>query len=348
MKNDIIPYPLLGFFKSIKNKRSYQEDRFTFISKFYGSKANHIMFLGVYDGHGGKYVSEFLKENAHHFILDHFTKNSIDPFSNQKIDLRLMRQALERACDEIQYSIIRVLKDRFAGTCGSTANMVIIINKSLIICVNVGDSRSILVNNNNNSNSNEIHSKFTALSEDHKPSLWREQKRIMNLGGYVGLIGDNPNDVPRVLKTPSSPSTSFFSFLSVSRSFGDLASTPLITHKPDVQFIHYPKAANGDGNFSIILGTDGLWDVMLNREVAQLSREIYVRTKAHSNTIIQKYHEYARVEPTIRKTQIMQMYRPTKYELSKLYHYQLVKNLIQIASKDRKSGDNISVCVINL
>jgi serine/threonine protein phosphatase PrpC len=296
------------------------------------------MFLGVYDGHGGSHVSEFLKKNAHFFIFDHLLKSG-DIFNPRgAVNLRMLEKVLERACDEIQYSIIRILKKNGAATCGSTANMIIIINKSLIICVNVGDSRSILVNNN-------VPNQFISLSEDHKPSLWREQKRIMELGGYVGLLGDNPNDVPRVLKTTTNP---LMPLLSVSRSFGDLMNVPLITHKPDIQFVAYPKAATGQGNFSIILGTDGLWDVMMNREVSQVSREIYARTKQQTSIILQKYHEYATIEPTIRKTQLMQMYQPTKYELSKLYHYQLVKNLIQIAANDRKSGDNISVCVINL
>jgi protein phosphatase 1G len=67
---------------------------------------------------------------------------------------------------------------------GCTAN-VCIITKTEMIIANAGDSRSVLRQNN----------ATIQLSEDHKPELFEENKRIVAAGGYVmeGRINGNLN-----------------------------------------------------------------------------------------------------------------------------------------------------------
>lgn len=72
-------------------------------------------------------------------------------------------------------------KDLIAGC---TAN-VVLITPTKIFVANAGDSRSALIQNN----------KSIALSEDHKPSLEREEQRIIKSGGKIvnGRVNGNLN-----------------------------------------------------------------------------------------------------------------------------------------------------------
>ena len=81
-------------------------------------------------------------------------------------------------------------------------------NKILWIA-NVGDSRAVMCNHKD---------EVIQLSQDHKPNSKLEKKRIEQLGGKIKYDGSDwrVND------------------LSLSRAFGDLESTPYITHLPQI------------------------------------------------------------------------------------------------------------------
>lgn len=67
---------------------------------------------------------------------------------------------------------------------GCTANVVLITPEKIYVA-NAGDSRSALIQNN----------KVVVLSEDHKPSLKREEERIIKSGGKIinGRVNGNLN-----------------------------------------------------------------------------------------------------------------------------------------------------------
>jgi protein phosphatase 2C family protein 2/3 len=135
--------------------------------------------------------------------------------------------------DCIQNKLIEfVLASKKAG---STALIAIIFDKKLKI-INLGDCRAVLCNYNNIG---------IPLSKDHKPTSYEEFKRITNMGGN---IIQNDNDEPRI------------NGMAVSRSFGDLDAKPYISHRPDI----YEYKINKDK--FIILGCDGVWDVLSNQE----------------------------------------------------------------------------------
>jgi len=50
--------------------------------------------------------------------------------------------------------------------------------------------------------------------------------------------------------------------LSVSRAFGDMDAAPFVTHKPDI----FKYTLKRNDKF-LILGCDGLWDVLSNQDV---------------------------------------------------------------------------------
>lgn len=114
---------------------------------------NYGMLFGVFDGHGGNQVSEYAKEN----FKKVFTKNGKFKTCDYKAALTETMMELDKALKSKPY----------ASDAGTTA-CVAFITKDQIFCANSGDSRAVLCQNG----------RGIALSEDHKPTLRKEQLRI--------------------------------------------------------------------------------------------------------------------------------------------------------------------------
>lgn len=115
-----------------------------------GKKA---MLFCVFDGHGGKEVANYARERFAAIFA------STPDFKNKKYDAALA-DTFMKLDDEIKE------KDYGRDT-GSTA-CVVFIDDSQIICVNAGDSRTVLCSGE----------QAIALSDDHKPDNAGEQARI--------------------------------------------------------------------------------------------------------------------------------------------------------------------------
>ena len=100
------------------------------------------------------------------------------------------------------------------------------------------------------------------LTQDHKPNTPSEKKRIENLGGKIEFDGADW----RVKD------------LSLSRAFGDLECTPYVTHLPQI----YRYKISSSDKF-IILGCDGLWDVLSNQDVVDYITELQLNKKFNGN-----------------------------------------------------------------
>lgn len=121
---------------------------------------------------------------------------------------------------------------------GSTACACAVVGKN-IVCCNAGDSRAIIVKRDGSA---------VALSEDHKPELLRETKRINALGGRVIHWGRWRVE----------------GVLAVSRSIGDARLKPYVTAEPDI-FEH----ELGEDDMFLVVASDGVWDTMSNDLVAK-------------------------------------------------------------------------------
>ncbi|KAE8735259.1 putative protein phosphatase 2C 6 [Hibiscus syriacus] len=106
---------------------------------------------------------------------------------------------------------------------------------------NCGDSRAVLCRGK----------EPMALSVDHKPNREDEYERIEAAGGKV--IQWNGHRV--------------FGVLAMSRSIGDRYLKPWIIPEPEVTFV--PRVKEDE---CLILASDGLWDVMTNKEACDLAR----------------------------------------------------------------------------
>ena len=106
---------------------------------------NRAMVFGVFDGHGGKEVAEFCKENIEPILLKKLAS------TNRDYELALKQTFFE--LDD------KVKTQEYADMTGTTA-VVVLITKDTIYCSNSGDNRAVLCRDG----------KAVALSYDHKPS----------------------------------------------------------------------------------------------------------------------------------------------------------------------------------
>lgn len=219
---------------SLIGKRDKNEDQHDIIINLDNQNKDlkNINYFAVYDGHGGKEVSKYLKDNLSNYFTNKFNQYNIT-------DPNTFKKYIEKVFDHLQTKLERKFKN-ISYNIGSTALIIIMFkhnNDIYSYVANIGDCRSVLCRNKNIPKQ---------LTKDHKPNQIDEKKRIEKIGGkiyfdgYDWRVGD----------------------LSVSRAFGDLDSTPFVTHKPEIFNYKIKKTDK-----FIVLGCDGLWDVMSNEDV---------------------------------------------------------------------------------
>lgn len=213
-----------AYLVSLKGERSSNEDNHNVILELENAnnKTANVNYYGVYDGHGGKFVSKFLSENLYHFFVD------------RKVTYPLEKLYVNKVFDKIQ----NILFDKYEAEsmeCGSTCLIVCHFkenNKDYLNIMNTGDSRCVLCRNNMG----------IPLTKDHKPNWPDEKCRINKLGGIIRKDGN----------------TFRINDLSVSRAFGDKESKKFITHRPEL----YKYKIKGNIDKFMIIACDGLWDVI--------------------------------------------------------------------------------------
>ena len=230
------------------NIRDYNEDTITATKIILNNEndENNFYFFGVYDGHGGSGCSLYLKNNLHKFIKN-FSKESIKEAINEVEDKFLKNESLDEKGE---------IKDQ-SGSCGIMA----MIQKNKCIIANVGDSRLVIYKKNS----------LSFCTEDHKPGTKTEKERIANAGGK---IYQTPSLFPLYQngKEIEIPWRVLPGRLSVSRTFGDIeAKDPkfggnknVVVALPDITEIELSDEFN-----LIVLGCDGIFDVLSNEEVLE-------------------------------------------------------------------------------
>jgi serine/threonine protein phosphatase PrpC len=233
--------------------------------------------IGLFDGHGkeGQAVVNFCK----HFIVNYYQKNQAlwraDP-------MRFITEATTH-CDK---ALVKRDSRIDANYSGST-QVLYLVYQGCVYLASVGDSRVILATSKPPSyvtptppprgedkeildrvkrrRSVSIDKPLQAvqLTKDQKPEEPEEMERIHRMGGVVRRLMDElgRNIGPwRVWRKDAN-----YPGLAMSRSIGDIAgseigviSTPLIT-------THLLRSGE---DFFLVSGSDGIWDVMENQEVA--------------------------------------------------------------------------------
>lgn len=218
---------------SLKGMRPQNEDAHVVILNIDGKDAtkNNVNFYAVFDGHGGKEVSTYLKNNLPKFFMD------------KRVTYPLNKKYVTQVYDHIQKAISNEPYAKYAGSTG----LVVIHFKhekdDYLNVINNGDCRALLCREN-----------FAMpLTKDHKPNWPEERHRIKKLGGQVVWDGY----------------TWRIKDLSVSRAFGDLDSVPYVTHRPDLFRYKLDRGDNFivlscDGSFEVFNNNDVVNFILLN------------------------------------------------------------------------------------
>ena len=258
-----------GYNSSMGNIRDYNEDTITATKvKLNEDENNYFYFFGVYDGHGGKGCSFYLKENLHKNINE-FSSNGLK-LGIEKTEEKFKKEEALNENGEIKDS---------SGSCGIIA---MIKGKKLIIG-NVGDSRLVIFKNGLVS--------FT--TEDHKPGSDTEKKRIEAAGGK---IYQTPSIYPLYQngKEIETPWRVLPGRLSVSRTFGDIEAKDekfggmkgVVVALPDITEIEL----NDEYNF-IVIGCDGIFDVISNEEILECIKIVLKEKKINEVINDENIHE---------------------------------------------------------
>lgn len=241
-KTEVLSLPENGSIKSIKGARDYMEDTYVVAHK------GLIKLYGVFDGHSGKQVSTYLKRYLPNRLFKAVCNTDLSPTN--------VVTAIQKVYKQIDLDI---MKKDFKGDPGSTAVVAMLI-KDRIYFINVGDSRGLLLNKD----------KILYKTADHKPNLKKEKERIETFGGKVTY-----DDVPRVSYPMSNKE------LAMSRAFGDIdykinkkreylgEKAPVIVN-PTIKVIKLTPHIN----YTIVLGSDGVWDVMSNKVVTNTTNKL--------------------------------------------------------------------------
>ena len=234
-----------GYNSNVGNFRENNEDAIA-ITKIYfnNDKNNYCHYFGIFDGHGGKGCSNYLKDNLHKNIKE-FSSIGI----KIGIDLTEERFKLYEAVDEKGE-----IKDS-SGSCG----IILLIKGKKCIIANIGDSRLVIFKNKK--------VEFTTM--DHKPDSIIERARIEIAGGTLykapPLFSLHQNEKNAEMSWRVLPGK-----LSVSRTFGDIlakeekygGNKTVIIALPDITEIEL------DDNYNfIVIGSDGIFDVLQNEEL---------------------------------------------------------------------------------
>ncbi|KAK2644018.1 hypothetical protein Ddye_019213 [Dipteronia dyeriana] len=199
-------------------------------------------FYAVFDGHGGPEAAAYIKKNA----MKLFFEDAQLP-ETSAIDTVFL-QELENSHRKAFLLADLALADEHSVscTCGTTALTALVLGNHLLVA-NAGDCRAVLCRKGVAVN----------MSQDHRPSYLPERMRVEELGGdiddgYLNYLNGS---------------------LSITRALGDWemkfpigSASPLIA-EPDVQ----QEVLTKDDEF-LIIGCDGIWDVMSSQYAVSLVR----------------------------------------------------------------------------
>lgn len=236
-----------------------------------------ISYFSIFDGHGGSFTSNFLKDHLHKYII------------NSEFFILNMKKAILEGCKEAEKELLYMAKNnqmpKIDGSCG----VFFFIIETKIYFGNIGDSRAIISEKKGSIKKN--------ITIDHKPECSDEKKRILQNGGSVRKKNDNQKET---LSTDSKlynlPSRVYPGGLSVSRAFADFhAKDPSMNGKIGVLIatpeIFIYDIVPGVTDF-LFMGCDGVFDIFETNEIIDLIWKFSSDLK-NTNYTINKKKDFA-------------------------------------------------------
>lgn len=215
--------------------------------------------VGIFDGHGGERVAQYLAEQfVHRFLTYYYASTSVSKtfVSSTFLELAVAFEALE---EEIRGMVANKL---ITESEGSTAIITLLLNHELHLAY-IGDSEAVLIKE-------ETAQIVELCSElDLAGKNIQEADRVRNAGGIILNVGQTE----RVQGE-----------LEVTRSFGAIKYKPFIVAQP-----HLASFNIEEGDF-LVVASDGLWKVLTKGEVLTLVIQF---KSMPENEIAEKLYEEA-------------------------------------------------------
>ncbi|GAA0146463.1 protein phosphatase [Lithospermum erythrorhizon] len=248
----------VGSLYSQQGKKRVNQDAMI-VWENYWSRSDTI-FCGVFDGHvSGQKGCELLNEDAAvsgQLNVDELLDTAfVETTEHEKFpEMHLpLKRSMIKAFKLMDLELkMNPIVDCFCS--GSTAVAMVKQGQDIIIG-NIGDSRAVLATREKDNSLRAVQ-----LTVDLKPNLPRETARIQKCKSRVFALLDEP-DVARVwLPHTDSPG------LAMARAFGDfcLKDFGLIS----IPVVYYHHIADKDE--FVILASDGVWDVLSNKEAVDI------------------------------------------------------------------------------
>lgn len=247
------------------------------------------IFCGVFDGHGsfGHMVARKVRDSLPLHLWNHWkakTSHQNSPHEDGNAEKSRNSEETASSLDQgwgdslytddieklpemyltLKQSLLKAFKlmdaelklNRAIDCFGSGTTAVTLIKQGQdLVIANVGDSRAVLGTRDKNNALVAIQ-----LTVDLKPNLPREAARIRQCNGRVYASEDEPEVARLWLPDHDSPG------LAITRAFGDFCMKDFgLISVPDVS---YHRLTERDE--FIILATDGVWDVLSNKEAVDI------------------------------------------------------------------------------
>ncbi|KAL6219608.1 hypothetical protein ACLB2K_007367 [Fragaria x ananassa] len=196
-------------------------------------------FYGVFDGHGGPEAAAYVRKNVMRLLFDDVN------FPRASEVNKMFLEELETTLSNTFHQVDLALADdcSVSSSSGTTALTAMIFGRLLMVA-NAGDCRAVLCRKG----------EAIDMSQDHRPIYPSERKRVEELGGYVddGYL----NGV-----------------LSVSRALGDWdMKFPRGSASPLIAAPEFRRMELTEEDEFLIIGCDGIWDVMSSQHAVSLVR----------------------------------------------------------------------------
>ena len=199
-------------------------------------------YFSIFDGHNGKEVSLYLKENFYLVFLNELKLISFE--DDYKLNYEKIISSIKKVFKNIDNNIIN--NEGIKDDVGSTGTIILLYrdpydnSKVILITANIGDSKAFLINDK----------EIKKLTKDHNCDDKNEVERIKKGGGVVfqGRV---------------------FGSLILTRCFGDKEMKQYgILSEP-----YCSTSIINKNDLYIIIGSDGVWDVISDSDLFSICKE---------------------------------------------------------------------------
>lgn len=224
---------------------------------------NSFRLYGVFDGHGkqGHFVSQYVKEQLPKLILE------------SRLLMEAPDKVLEAAFERMQVLLeVAMKQERFdcrRSGCTATVALHFVLERKLVVA-HVGDSRAVM-SSIASSGKDDQRRVAKELTQDHRPDLEVERKRIEAGGGFVRFDGAFNHRVYAADRRVHGPG------LNMSRALGDFVAHlhAGVTAKPDVTVWTV-----GEDDKQLLLCSDGIWEFITSQQACETAAQAGTCTEA--------------------------------------------------------------------